>query len=310
MMPTGSKFKVPVVLLAFNRPDFAAKTLERILDTNPEKIYFAQDGPRVGVEHDQELVSQVSRLLQTIPDGVEVVPLLSDANLGVRNRILSALDYVFECEEFAIVIEDDCLVEPTFFEFAARCLSHYANDERVFVVTAHRPVSASSTNQIAFDELIRIWGWATWSDRWRLFRHSAEVDLGDKELRRTLLGRIRSRTWRLMAAALYKPETQKVSWAASLSLFALDNRLLSVGPPENAVENLGSVVGTNRQDWVHLELPPTKPISRRLELVPARERQLSEVLREDLVRLQRWCVAAIRYPREVFKKVLSMLRNR
>ena len=39
-------FKIPVLFLAYNRPELTKKSIKRIVNLNPYKIYVSIDGPK------------------------------------------------------------------------------------------------------------------------------------------------------------------------------------------------------------------------------------------------------------------------
>lgn len=300
----------PVVLFTFNRPEVTEITLRRVVEANPTKIYFVQDGPRGGNKLDHQLVQQVRKLVHLIPEGIEVITIFSESNLGLRSRFFKALDEVFDREEAAIIIEDDCLVELSFFTFAARCLDFYQEDKKIVIVSSHRPVSFPGNSSVVFDEVTRIWGWATWADRWKAFRACAPANLADHDSRAGLLAKIRSTTWRIMARSLFTAEMSSNSWAVGLSIYALQNGLLSVSPPRNAVTNLGALGGTHSQDWAFVELPKSKPVLDGTKFNLAKIRPNTHVCYEDLVRVGRWSIAAAKRPGKALKKLNSLLFKR
>jgi len=305
-MPSQST-SIPVVLFTFNRPEVTEVILKRVIEANPSRIYFVQDGPRETSESDWELVLQVRNHIQLIPAWIEVITLFSDKNLGLPARFLTALDHVFSREGSAIIIEDDCLVELSFFHFASRCLELYRSNKEVFIVSAHRPVSYPGSSDVVFDEITRIWGWATWADRWKAFRQSPPIDLKDSAVRGSLLTKVRSRTWRLMARNLFTQEMGSNSWAVGLTTYALQAGLLSVSPPKNAVQNLGALSGTHAQDWAFIELPWSRHIPERPNLAMALRRPSSMFWFEDFIRSSRWARAALRRPRKAFQKIRSLI---
>lgn len=303
----GNRLHTPVVLFTFNRPDSTEKVLRRVIQANPDKLYFVQDGPRPGHQLDQSLVTSVRRLLELVPNHIEVTTIFAEENLGLRERFLTGLDHVFSLESSAIVIEDDCLVEATFFSFAQYCLERYRNASEVITVSAHQPTPIPGRSSVSFDEVPRIWGWATWSDRWQSFRDSRALDLSDGRVRSELLSRVRSRTWRLMARRLFTPEVAQGSWAVSLSCYALWNGLLSVTPPHNAVTNLGATNGTHFQDWAFVELPRSRPVSVQTRLTSPARRSQTRVWFEDSVRVLKWALASARRPVRAYRKLRSIV---
>ena len=59
-----------------------------------------------------------------------------------------AIDWFFSTEPFGVIVEDDCLVSTTFFEFCLELLENNGGDERLCGVTGsfHYPTSSLSTD--------------------------------------------------------------------------------------------------------------------------------------------------------------------
>ncbi len=48
--------------------------------------------------------------------------------------MISGLDWVFSQVESAIILEDDCLPQPSFFTFCEKMLARYSGDSRIGMV--------------------------------------------------------------------------------------------------------------------------------------------------------------------------------
>ena len=162
---------VPVVLLAFNRPDVTARVMARLRATQPRRLLVSVDGPRESVATDQENVERVRRLVTDIDWPCELTTRFAERNLGCREGVPAGLDWAFGLVDRAVVLEDDCLPDPSFFPFCAELLDRYADEPRVVGIGGHRwegpdlPDGAS----YYFSSYTSSWGWATWADRWRRF---------------------------------------------------------------------------------------------------------------------------------------------
>ena len=203
----------------FNRPEITRRNLERILDAKPAKLYLVSDGPRSGRQEDLANVERVRAILDRVPQEFEVIRIYSDSNLGLKARFESALDLIFATESHAIILEDDCLVEPGFFLFAAEALKKFRDCPQIGAVSAHRPISRLVSGKIHFDEYLRVWGWATWSHQWRNYRANSTFDLSDSTYREKVLKRIRPRTLRFMARQFFNNQVELESWAVPLCAF-------------------------------------------------------------------------------------------
>lgn len=94
----------------------------------------------------------------------------STTNLGVKRRVESGLDWVFSRFEAAIILEDDCIAEPTFFGFCDELLARYRTDSDVLSISGNNFQSGQRRGEASyyFSRYSHIWGWATWRRAWSL----------------------------------------------------------------------------------------------------------------------------------------------
>ena len=76
--------KVPVLLVAFNRPKTTQKVLGAIAKYYPDELYFSVDGPRSNRPDDVERVALVRQLAQEGVHAKKVVRIFHESNLGCR----------------------------------------------------------------------------------------------------------------------------------------------------------------------------------------------------------------------------------
>ncbi len=131
----NAPLKTPVAFIIFNRPDCTRRVFERIRDARPEKLYLIADGPRAHKPGEDERCAETRRIVEGMIDWpCDVRKNFSDANMGCGKRIPSGLDWVFEQEETAIIMEDDILADPSFFPFCETLLERYRHDERIMQI--------------------------------------------------------------------------------------------------------------------------------------------------------------------------------
>lgn len=159
----------PVALFIFNRPDCLKRVLERIESIKPSVLLVVCDGPREDIAGETEIVAQCRALIDKVSWGCKVLRNFSDKNLGCRGRVSSGLDWVFEQVNEAIILEDDCLPDPSFFRFCQELLGRYRKDQRVGMISGTNFQFGHKVNDDSyyFSNLNHIWGWATWRDRWQ-----------------------------------------------------------------------------------------------------------------------------------------------
>lgn len=163
----------PVVVIAFNRTGVTRRTIEAIRRARPAQLFLIADGPRATHPEDPALCAEVRELLTAGPWPGEVHTRFAEQNLGLEANIELGLDWVFSRVDRAIVLEDDCVPHPTFFDFCVELLDRYADDPSVWQIAGDNkgiPRAMFGEHSYAFTTWASVWGWATWSDRWHAHR--------------------------------------------------------------------------------------------------------------------------------------------
>ena len=166
---TDDVMDTPVVFIVFNRPVETARVFAEIRKARPTKLLLIADGPRPKHEGEAARCAEARRIATQVDWPCEVLECFSEINLGCRSRVSSGLDWAFSQVEEAIVLEDDCLPDPSFFRFCHEMLGKYRSDQRIGMVCGSnfRFGETQGGDSYYFSNMVRIWGWATWSDRWR-----------------------------------------------------------------------------------------------------------------------------------------------
>lgn len=162
----------PVLFLMFNREDTARKSFAYIRAVRPSQLFLAADGPRTERAGEAAVCQRVREVVLSMVDWpCEVKTLFREHNRGCREAIIEALDWFFESVERGIVIEDDCLVAPSFFPFCAELLERYCEDEHVMQISANSfvPFGLVGNDSYYFSKYQHSWGWASWRRAWRRF---------------------------------------------------------------------------------------------------------------------------------------------
>jgi len=168
---TANAQNVPVLFLVFNRPEQTALVFQRIKELQPKHLLVSADGPRDDTSGDIKACSEVRNIVSQIDWDCRVSTRFSDINLGCRYGPATGIDWAFQQVDRAIILEDDCLPDPTFFQYCADLLGHYREDKRVMTIGGHRweGPDVDGRDSYYFSRYPTTWGWATWSDRWRNF---------------------------------------------------------------------------------------------------------------------------------------------
>lgn len=171
------KLTVPVVFCTFKRLDTAKQVFEKIRMAKPEKLYLVSDAPRASIPGEKEKVEEVHQYIESHIDWeCQVHKNYASENMGCGKRIYTGITWAFETEEQAIILEDDCVPDPTFFRYCQEMLEHYKDDERILMIGGNNPIEQmhQSEHEYLFSHVPFMWGWATWKRAWDLYDYRLE----------------------------------------------------------------------------------------------------------------------------------------
>lgn len=245
---------VPVVLVAFNRPDKLRRTLDRVRAAAPDRLFLLADAPRPDRPDDAERCAAVREVLATVDWDCRVERYYAETNLGCEASVELGLDRVFSSVDRAIVLEDDCLPDPTFFRYCAELLERYADDERVWQIAGNSytvPKEFFGGDSYAFSPFASVWGWATWSRAWKAHRavftrdHATAGAFRTMPPERTEPALIPRGALETASGHRYFTEVAATtdgtvfSWDSHWWVSMLTHGGLAVSPAVNLVENIG-----------------------------------------------------------------------
>jgi hypothetical protein len=232
----------PVVLLGYSRPAFTARVFEQIRRAKPQKLFLVMDGPRPAKPRDQENVERTRAVVENVDWDCEVVRIYAEENLGLKARVSSGLSEVFAHVPEAIILEDDCLPDHSFFAYASELLERYGEDPRVGVISGTSRLRGKRVSPYSYDFSadVRIWGWATWARTWQPFAEGGDLEARwstqeiEQVVARLAAGSRRSSFRKMMSRA-----SELDSWALPFVVHCLRQGYANPVPANNLVSNIG-----------------------------------------------------------------------
>lgn len=233
----------PILFIIFNRPDVTARVFSRIREARPHKLYIAADGPRPDVPGESRRCEETRNVVGHIDWSCEVHRLYSETNLGCKKAVILAINWIFEHVEQAIILEDDCLPDPSFFRFSGVMLDYYQDDKRVMHISGSNlaPEASSSNAGYFFSRFVFCWGWATWRRAWRLYDPDMTAWPSLREtnwLRSVLKDRDQADYWTRRLDFIMEHERQ-LTWDYQWLFTCWKNNSVNISPGVNLVANIG-----------------------------------------------------------------------
>ncbi|MFZ4108691.1 MAG: glycosyltransferase family 2 protein, partial [Candidatus Planktophila sp.] len=195
------------------------------------------DGPRG--EADQAAVAEVVAVAQQATGFLSVEVRSSSENLGLYRSLTGGINTILAEYESIIVLEDDILTSPHFLQFMLDGLELYQDSPEVGSISGYTPPIRQELPETFFLRGADCWGWATWRDRWKLYRHDAKAmarEIRDRGLAKEfdLLGHYPYLAM-LEGRAAGKNNSWAICWHASCFLAGK----LILYPGKSLVSNIG-----------------------------------------------------------------------
>ncbi len=254
-MPT-QPFNTPVLLIIFNRTDCLQRVFQRIREIQPAKLYLAADGPRSSRPDDKEKCEAARHLIiNNIDWPCQFITHLNEQNLGCGRAVSSAISWFFEQEEAGIILEDDCLVDSSFFPFAQELLEKYRNDQRIGVISALNMAGAAvpCRHSYLFSRITcALWGWASWRRAWKDFDLDCKLLPELEKNNELFFSSDEKEKWFFTTSinSIYEIGGYN-TWDFQFTFANLINSRLSIVPRQNMVQNLGDTGdGTHQPNHV------------------------------------------------------------
>ena len=162
--------RAPVLLIIFNRADTTSRVLEALAQVKPPRLFVFGDGPRADRPDDKAKCAAAQAVVKRLVNwDCELVECYSETNLGCGRGPATAISWVFEQVDRAIILEDDCVPHPSFFPFCDELLHKYWDDNRVMHIAGKSLQGGERRTSYSyfFSNHCISWGWATWRRAWR-----------------------------------------------------------------------------------------------------------------------------------------------
>ncbi|AOP33713.1 glycosyl transferase [Leptospira tipperaryensis] len=234
--------KAPVLLIAFNRPDFTSIVFETIRQYKPNKFYLAVNAPRADKEGEIQRCADVRSILKKVDWDCEIHTLFREEHLQLKISVSSAITWFFENEEMGIVLEDDIVPDPTFYIYCEQLLEYYKDDSRIGMISGDNFGFGYRRNQDSYYYSLytHIWGWASWRRAWQgydVYMKDYVEFFKDGWLRDLFPDPIEFQFWKknFDAVAYENFETWDFQWV----YHNLKNGRLNIMPVINLIKNIG-----------------------------------------------------------------------
>jgi len=158
---------VAALLICYRRPENVKEILKQISKSGITKIYVALDGFKDETGRNDYL--QIKEIVNEFAANFsgQVHTRFLKENLGCSVSVITACNWVFSQEEFALILEDDCFPNNDFFNFVLASIPIMTADENIWLAcgTQFAPKEITASKWV-ISQYALTWGWATTDRKW------------------------------------------------------------------------------------------------------------------------------------------------
>lgn len=270
----------PLLVIGFNRPRHLRALFDRLSEIGVDNLYVAIDGPRDS--SDETAVAECRDMVRNITWASNIHTNFQEDNLGCGRGVSTAITWFFDNEERGIILEDDIVPHPTFFEFCSELLERYEHDDRVFAVSGCNLVPEDALEDpdapYRFAQITHVWGWATWRRSWE--QHTLDLDTWYRQLPpgRMWEGSGRSLPGFVFWAGNFEAIRRGVvdTWDWPMNFASMKAGQLTATSNVNLVENIGFDLEATHTTEGEAGLMPVQPARSPSTPVPVRKDRKAE----------------------------------
>ena len=237
--------KNPVLIIAFNRPDFLNKLLLTLKKVKPKKIYISIDGPRLDNFYEDNVnISKIISLIHKIK-WCKFIIFKNNNNLGVGRAPYEAISKCFLKEKQLIILEDDIIPNISFFKFIDELLLLYKKDKKISHICGTNILQNNKIFNYSYDfsQVCQTYGWATWLDRWSEYKFNInDPSLFHKKpsfIYSKFIKLKHSRYWHFLFNNIIN-ENNYDFWDYQLAYLMFKKDLFCIIPNVNLINNIGN----------------------------------------------------------------------
>lgn len=242
--------ETPVLFITFCRPDYARQTWDGIKAAKPKKLYFYSNKGREEKDGEIERNNEIREYIKEIDWECELKTWFREECVDIYASLWGAIDWIFQNEPEAIILEEDCVPTLGFFDYAEKMLDRFRDEKRIWIISGDNILNYSPKNvDYILSRNFQIYGWASWKDRWNKIDWSikdAEAFLESDALKCFYpIRKMRNdREWRIKISIPFLRKTK--CWDGIFYLNMEMNDGLCIFPRCHLVSNIG-VSGTHNK---------------------------------------------------------------
>lgn len=235
--------KTPVLFITFARPEYARQIFNQLRAIKIPSLYLYSNKARADHPDEIKKNEEIRSWINEIDWECDIHTFFRDEYVDVYTSVQSAIDWVFNNEEQAIILEEDCLPARAFFEYVDRYIDKYKDDESVMLLSGDnyaKGIDYNGADHIKCSTFC-MFGWASWSKKWKSLNMRYDIDtfLNSNALETYYPTKRIQNFWKSYYKNIKGFLTRTHCWDYMLSINCIMNNLYVIVPTEHLVQNIG-----------------------------------------------------------------------
>lgn len=236
-----------ILIIGYKRANEIKRVIKKVSKLKPKKLYLAMDGPK-DLKSSRLCLKAREAALKSINWDCEIQTNFSEEHKGIREFILTSIDWFFSKEEEGLILEDDILIHSEFPKFAR----HYINNKNIGCISActfdsYLKSNHRNPNYTFLSKITSIWGWYCKKKTWENFRN------WERPIESPIIYFIKLKKrigfWQSFIFAMildYINQNKLSTWDYDFAYFLIINNKYTIFPGICMAENIGnSSLATN-----------------------------------------------------------------
>jgi hypothetical protein len=239
--------KVPVLFTTYTRVHTAKQVWDAIKKAQPQVLYFYSNKAPLDKPDQIAKNEEIRSWINEIDWECDLHTFFRVEPVDVYTSTRGATDWLFENEEWGIILEDDTVPSQALFTFHEQMLKKFKDEKRVWYIggtNLYPEYNPNGTDYIFSRMRCGTQAWATWRDRWKSQNLDINVKMMiEKGIYKTFFfgskkaGQLFDETHPNMAEFVSSTHI----WDFVLYLNEMANDGLHIIPSKNLMTNIGDV---------------------------------------------------------------------
>ena len=251
-----------LLIVAYQRREEVSQILEVALSAGITRVYAVIDIEKSLDRSAYANQIEMKKVFLKYKNDCEILKVhLRTKNVGCAVSVVTGADWIFKYEDTAVVLEDDCIPESTFFQYCNATVDLLKHDRETMLACGSQFVPSELLfNNWYKSKYALTWGWFTTSSKWKEISNyftNSQIDISNKSSVINLFAWPKYENDYWSAGEVRARRGIVDVWDTILVSYLFSQKKFSILPPAPLVSNVGDdrfATHTHNSPWLHTKM--------------------------------------------------------